>query len=247
MNFLELCQEALVSSDTGNESEIRSFTDLSNYQKQVRSYVNEAWQFIQTVHERWGWRQLEFIAALRRGTDAYDWRDLHRPGSTTRAPLYAIERERGWRDWYSRAPGELQGPVWRVVEPVGEPELFSTALPITFELMRERRLVFRTPARPNAFAASPSKDLIFHPMPDADYLIHGMFVAGVQRLVSENDQPLGIPEDYQNIIKWRAVMMLHASDEAGVSFTFAQSNYAELLTSLERIWLPQITFGAPLA
>ena len=38
-----------------------------------------------------------------------------------------------------------------------------------------------------------------------------MYVVGIQSLTSEDHIPHGLPEAYHDVIKWRAVMMIHGS------------------------------------
>ena len=242
MTYLEICQRTLAAADTGSPQGLTSLNDASEYQSQVTGFVAEAWRNIQTLHEGWGWRQQEFTAVLRPSVSVYEWNTLRQNDGSHSIPL-----EHGFRKWMARAPGDSDGPDFLITAPEGASQTLGSLLPIPFETMRVRRLLLQSDGRPTAFAIAHDKRLIFHATPDAKYTVHGMYVEGVQLFASENQTPRGIPDEYHDIIKWKAVMMLHGSDEANESYAFAQTQYQELLNSLERIYLPGVTIAGALA
>ena len=242
MTYLELCQATIEASDTGNEVALKSLTDVDQYQRGVTRKVAEAWRFIQTSHESWGWRQREFVAQLRPGVSAYKWFEFF-DGNNVRS----IPTDVGFRDWLAKAPGEASGTEWYIASPDNGYASVTSIVPIGFEAMRQRRFVLTTQAKPTTFTVTPSIELLFHATPDAAHRIYGMHVTGVQALTSENDVPALPDEEYHDLIKWRAVMMIHGSDEAGESFAFAQAQYNEMLQSLAQKYLPSISIGGSLA
>ena len=242
MTYLELCQSTLSTADTGSPANLRTLNDASEYQSQVTGFVTEAWRNIQTLHEGWEWRQKEFTAVLRPGVAVYAWNEIRLDDGSHSIPL-----EDGFRKWLSRAPGDTDGPDWLMTDPVGARQSIGELLPIPFETMRARRLLLSSNGRPTSFAIAHDKRLIFHATPDVEYVVHGMYVDGVQLFSSENQTPRGLPDEYHDVIKWKAVMMLHGYDEANESYAFAQTQYQELLNSLERIYLPGVTTAGALA
>ena len=233
MTYLEICQAALGSTDTGAPKELISLADANQYQSQVTGFVAEAWRFIQTLHEEWGWRRLEFTFQMLADRGTYKWNEMRDP-----AGARVINTFRGWiglkDDWYLSTPANNhESPV-----PIS---------PVTFETMR--RFLFQpSPSRsPSHFSIYPDKTLVLHPAPDDTYRIHGIYTPGVQILKNENDVPLGLTEDYHDLIKWRAVMMLQAFDEADASYGFAEQSYKEMLRSLGRLYLPEVVVGGALA
>ena len=244
MTYIELCKEALKSADTGSPGGLNSLRDADEYQKQVTGYVNEAWRFIQNIHDSWGWRQKEFKAVLRPGVDAYEWNELRQQDGEKSIPL-----DPGFSDWLSRAPNAADddGPAWLLTSPTEGPQTFGELAPIAFDAMRVRRLIVTTQSRPTLFSFTPDKKLLLHAIPVAAYVVNGMYVIGVQELTSENHVPFGLPAKHHEIIKWRAVMMLHGSDEAAESWAFAERQYREMLSTIERLYLPSITVGGSLA
>ena len=247
MTYLELAQQTLLHSDTGSPDRLPTLSDVSTYQSQIVSLVADAWRLVQNKHERWTWRQAEFEAELRAGTDTYNWNDLHQTGSTVSEPLFSIPRDPGFRDWHIRAPGDIEGPEWYLTAPAGANRQISTLIAIDFEESRRRRIIFDETSRPTLVAITPQRELVLHATPDDGYILRGRYVIGAQTMTSENHVPFGLPEEYHDVIVWRAVMMAHGNDEASESYAWAHGLYKEKIESMERIFLPDFTVGGALA
>ena len=240
MTYLELCQKVLGSSDTGQPDELTSLRDADVYQKGVTENVAEAWRFIQMAYGSWSWRQEEFTAQLVAGTDKYRWDEL-----LDGAGEPSIARDLGFSTWLAPRPDTQLGPEWRLGQP---PEYASTGAiaSVDFRTMRLRRLQASASIAPTAFAFAPDQSLLVNPIPNAAYRLHGMYIVGVQSLTSEDHIPHGLPEAYHDVIKWRAVMMVHGSDEASASYQYAQIQYDEIFRTLTRLYLPDVTVGGAL-
>ena len=238
--YLELCQKVLGSSDTGSPDELKTLSDADVYQKGVTENVSEAWRFIQMAYDAWSWRQREFTAQLVAGTDAYKWNELI-DGDGAKS----ISGDLGFSTWLAPTPDTQLGPEWRLGQP---PEYLSTGgiTSVDFQTMRLRRLQVRSPGAPTAFASAPDLSLLVNPVPNDAYRLHGMYVVGIQSLTSEDHIPHSLPEAYHDVIKWRAVMMIHGSDEASESYHFAQIQYDEIFRTLARLYLPDVTVGGAL-
>lgn len=247
MTFLELCQRTLVASGTGNRDSIPSLTNLGQHEQNVVDYVVLSWQLIQKRHEGWSWRERDFKASLRTGVDMYAWSELYETPAGSDSPQRSIPQIIGWHNWLNRPPGNVDGPLWVLRNAPGQPATYTSLLSTTYEAMRIRRLTFDTPGKPTFMAIDPERRLLVHPIPDAEYVLHGRHYTGVEILSDANQQPRGISDDYHEAIVWRAVMMVHADDDAGATYQFAQMNYDELLDSMERIYLPPVRFGGALA
>ena len=63
-----------------------------------------------------------------------------------------------------------------------------------------------------------------------------------------NQVPLGLPDDYHDMVKWKAVAMLHGFDDALEQVQFASTQYAIHFNNLKRLYLPPVelapAFGA---
>ena len=242
MTYLELCQRTIEASGTGEELSLTSLNDVDQFRRGITRKVVEAWRFVQTIHEGWGWRQREFSAQLRSDVSVYKWNELF-DGSRNRS----IPPEVGFRDWLAKPPGDVNGPAWFISSPDNDYASVTPLSTISYEAMRARRFVLTTPQKPTVFAISPSVELILHAIPDGVHRIHGMHITGVQTLTSANDVPNLPDEEYHDIIKWRAVMMVHGFDDANTSYMFAKEQYTELLESLSRKYLPSFTVAGAVA
>ena len=238
-NYLELCQQTLRDSDTDAPEVLTSFKDVDQYHQQVKAFVAESWRDIQGLHENWGWRQREFTADFSIGKSTYKWNELRDENDDR-----SIPGDPGFRNWTNNpSAGE---PLWYISSPADDHANVGSIFQVPFSLMRQRRLAFRTRTRPTAFSFLPDKKLEVHPSPDLAYRIYGMHVMGIQTLVNETHKPAGLDDEYHDIIKWKAIMMLHASDESSDSWVFADAQYKGILASLSRIYLPNLTIGSAL-
>ena len=246
MTYLELCQETLRAASTGSPKALLTLRDADQYQTQVTRFVAEAWKQIQSLHDNWGWREGEFEAELARGVDNYAWNEFYESRSVD--PVPSIARDPGFREWLAQYPITGVGSQWLITAQPGAVRPFvSTLSPYTWAEMRDRRIRSPLDSVPSSFAIRPDKRVFLHPNPDEPYVLHGRFIAGVQELSSEDHEPHGLPNAYQIIIVWRAVMMLHGDDESQAGYAFAAQQYGEQLAQLQRLYLPALTMGGSLA
>ena len=241
MTFLEICQKALEDSGLQDPRALKTLEDATELQSDVVNNVREAWTYIQTHTETWGWRHKEFAFLMRPGVDTYAWNELFvDPSASNRVKAIG-----SFRSWIT--PASSSDPEWFIKEPRDD---YLKSIPIGvlpyYEMRRRRFGVSGGQQRPSYFAAYPDKKLVFHTTPDLAYRIHGLYVAGVQLFKRANEEPIGLNEEYHNLIKWRAVMMLHANDNAP-QYQFAKDSYDELLKSLLRIYRPTVRVAGALA
>ena len=231
MNFLELCNEALGLSETENPGALRTLKDATAFQTNVVNYVRESWKLIQTHNEGWGWRHREFQFKTLTGKQDYAFSDLRENPAETNSPRVITD----FRKWNVRRQ-EGGGSNWYIATPAHDFEDHTQIADIDYLTLRRRRFGLRPDStKPSVFAVTPDLKLAFHPTPDDGYMVSGLYVAGVQILNEENEIPQGIPDDYQSLIVWRAVMMIHANDNAA-EYAFADGNYRDLLQTLSRVY-----------
>ena len=238
--YLELCQDALSFSDTGAPANLTSLADADEYQSQVTRFVADAWRMIQSLYETWGWMRREIEFDLRENISQYKWQNLRNASGDLAIPATDV----GFRDWIENDPDEE--PVWYLSSPENNYVSATPLQQIDFDLMRRRRIQFREPNQPVAFAIHPDKTLEFHQAPDQAYRIFGMHVRGVESLTRENQIPFGLDERYHRVIVWRAVMLLHGMDQENEQFLFAERNFQEQLDAVTKVYLPNITVGGAL-
>ena len=232
MTYLELCEQSLALAET-HQGKLSGddFPPASGYERNAVRFVADAWVYIQRLHDNWGWMRQYFEAVTEPGRDRYSWKDLLTPSGWPAIPSF-----RSWAnitaDWYITQDPDGAGGRLRN---------------IGYEQSRMRQRSVPTPSRPNAFAIAPNLDLVLHPAPRGAYHFGGECQSAVQVFEKADDEPRGLPGEYHPIIKWRAVMLLHGSDEAAASYQFAATEYLPMLLSLERLFLPKITVAEALA
>ena len=256
MTYLQLCQAVMRGSQTGTGSAIsfESAADLStvghqyydDYNSQIASYVREAWIRIQTMHETWGWRLRSFgPVALQERLD-HPWGDL--------VPL----RNDGFRSFVVPTPDDdsfawkmYSGPQRKLV-PRGVLEFIDRSK--FDDLSIQPRTGVPTYASesfdgmsmglyPMPGVAAQAADELFggNPVaqPPASYSVRGWYQIGVQVLERAEDAPAGLPPEAHDAIKWRAIMMVHAANNAPQEEYAAKRQFDEYLIPLRRRYLPE--------
>lgn len=271
MNYVELCRQTLRASGTGTGANLVTLQgtgdpgsrNYNDFEALVARYVAEAWVRIQTLHEDWSWRIREFEARLPADTATLAWNAM-RDSEGNRS----IPEPPGFRRWLIQSPNDPRGlDEWYITQydrdSNGNDQREYNGPIRAVEWRELRRLKSdRIPrvGRPQYVAETvDGLSLSFYPTPgtpptptgtavggDPAYDLSGLYRAGVQQLHEDHDEPDGLPEEYHDIVKWRAVMIVNELDEAGVSWQAAASNYRDLLDSLERVYLPTVEVGQAL-
>ena len=140
--------------------------------------------------------------------DEYAWNELRDADGKP-----SIDSDLGFSSWLAPRAGSGIGPGWYLGSPPNYESVGGIGV-IDFQAMRLRRLQRRASLAPTSFAFTPDLSILVNPVPNAAFRLHGMYVVGIQSLTSENHIPHGLPAVYHDAIKWRAVMMIHGSDEA---------------------------------
>ena len=217
--YLELCQQALARSGAGTASSIPTVADATGFEADVVDFVREAWVQIQGDQENWLFMQEEFTADLVADQGRYTPADL------------GITSFRTWRTdarWY--------------ITDTAKSTITGGELPeISFQRWRGRQQVTLADQRPTYYAIHPTLDLLMTPTPDRAFQISGEYQIGIQTLTDDGDVPQRLPAEYHDIIKWKAINMIHGYDEAMESESFSVKQYAIVFNNIKRIYLPKTT------
>lgn len=245
MTYAGLCKATLDASDTGDGATFLSVEasrdprseGYSLFAKQVAEHVREAWIRIQLLHDDWEFRQAAFMAELDGGHREAYWDQLSLNGHQAidaRPGLHAFL----WREEHP----------WTVARDGGSPRALRLSSGQGYErgeLSFGAGVAEGRPAevRIDSFGGRPR--LRFDPAPEtgAEHVLFGEYVKGAEILDSDGDVP-GIAEQYHDVIKWKAVIMLHGTDESADSYSFAISQYRELMDSVERRYRRSPSIGA---
>lgn len=242
MTYLELVKAAVAASDTSSPSTFDTLEGATDYVAQAASFVSEAWKRIQMARDLWDFRVHEFEFATVEDQWEYEWNRV----ADLRGNRSITERT-GFHRWLGTAE---RGTAYRWLMRVPANDYVTgTHFPfLNYRDFRFNRLSRSDlSSRPTRWTVSPAGTLQMWPAPTEVLAINGLSVRGVQTLRGNNDEPFGIEEAYQDLIKWKAVQMLHEYDEAFHAAESARMKYQEMMRSFERAHLPQISVGAALA
>lgn len=102
-----------------------------------------------------------------------------------------------------------------------------------------------TEGMPVYFTIKPDNSVSFWPVPDDEYTISGEYWKRAQVMDANDDEPL-IPQQFQMIIVWKALMYYGHDAPAPEKYTAGEANYQRMLQKLELHQLPKIQLGGPL-
>lgn len=226
MNFLQLAQ-ALRQEAGASGNGPAAVTGISGESKRLVDWINRAWLEIQGIHDVWDFMREQFSFQVPQAdgqvspTEAgiNDFRYWHRNTFRCQRTAIGIQDEQWLVEW--------------------EYQVFRN----TYRFNLQRNLQ----GRPMVFAIYPNgKDVMFGPLPDAEYTVVGEYQRLPVSLVDATDEP-DIPEHLQYAIVYKALEYYGLYESAGEVITRAQKQYAALLSQLEREMLPSLYLGDPLA
>lgn len=220
--FLQLCAD-LVRESGGSGRAPASVIGQAGRQEKIVGWVRTAWVLIQNLHPHWSFLRGEFTGTLVPGAATYT------------GASFNVSRFGGWIG--GRAgfePLSLYDPaVGRTDEaPIRQ---------ITYDAWRQRwdRGV-HDDGRPIDYTIAPDGTIRFGPAPDLAYAIRGEYRKSPQRLAANEDVP-DMPEQYHDIIVWRAIKLMADSDEAIAALNLANDKYLEQKATMERDLLPEFS------
>lgn len=225
--FLELVND--VERESGTVSLQSRTSDVtspgSGRQEKIIAMVNEAYRQIQTARNDWPWRRSDFSHALTIGQTRYLPSDL---GITS----------------FSRwTPSNEDEPVFSVFDPtIGQAEE-SGLVDMTYRAWRATYDFGAHDAqRPIYYAIDDGARLCVGPKPDKPYVLRGSYQRGVHVLSVNGDTPI-IPADHQQVVVWKALVLLHGHDEGefalGNAAVYYRSDYRMLVNNTSEM------LGAP--
>lgn len=219
--FLQLVQA--VGSDSGSASgTLATVTGATGRWATIVRFVSQAWENIQKDRNDWTFRRKAFSSSLAAGTATYA------------ASAFSITDFGGWlreRDGFEPItiydPALGQGDETQVCQIKHDQYLMSY----------DRGSHDQN--RPLHVARTPDRGLSFGPTPDKVYTVRGWYKREVQVLADDADVPY-IDDEFHDVIKWRAMVMLAEYDEAAFPIGTAVSNYRNLYGTFLHEYLPEV-------
>lgn len=234
MNYLQLVQRLWMESGASGASPGPStvVNQTGEYARLV-TWINAAWQDIQTAHKDWGWMRATASFTTVAGQGEYTLGSGSGTVGVTAATHGMWARNTGrvyvtsvGTNSESFLDGDIDYDEWRDTYQFGANRVSSS--------------------RPNVVAISPAKSLCFGPVTAAGYTVtHDYFTAPVD-LAADADIP-GAPAHFHMAIVWRALMMYGAFESASEVYDRGELEFGKLMRRMNADRVPEITFAGALA
>lgn len=203
-------------SGTGPSSVVGQVGELG----EIVTWVNSAYEDIQSLHTTWNFRQGDFSPTLISGTYIYT------PASLSLDDLLE----------------------WKIDDVrIYLAEADETQITYTpWDDFRRAYLIGTIPSgRPSVFSIKPNNSIVFWPKPDDAYTVVGEYVKEADTLSGNTDEPI-FPSDFHLIIVWRALKYYAGLLAAPEKYAHAEAEYNRLMRSMEFSQLPMLDWGSPL-
>lgn len=226
-SFLELVQD--LARDTGTLAggvSLSTVATVSGRAEKLVSWTNKAWRNIQNERRDWLWMRDEFSGALSIGAGRY-----------TAASFTIDDRFSEWmEDSDFFRPITIYDPLIGVADE-GELSQIDFA-----QWVNKYDRGSQDNNRPVEWAISPTLELCFGPIPDAEYVVRGHYQKSPQTLVANLDVP-EMPVKFHDLIVWEAGRLLNIADGAPTETAADAFEALRLRNQLEREQLPPIRIG----
>ncbi|MEO0504440.1 MAG: hypothetical protein AAFZ14_14020 [Pseudomonadota bacterium] len=233
--FLQLCQD--VSRESGTIPGVAPSTTVGNTDRlaKIVSWTSQAYTRIQTARNDWRWLnregELTLLANTRRTTKASLAEDGV-PASRFATWLYDPEQGEGSWSAYETSQG------------------VANERPLRFEhwhfFYRYRLRGPEDTNPPVRFSIDNQDRVVVDPVPTTEWTMRCRFKAGPQTLAADDDVP-EMPEQFHQMIVWRALMFLANFDEATTQLPEWKGNYEALYGKIVQQQTPPVYLGEPMA
>lgn len=231
MNYLELVNAA--ARDGGlvsKQNRATTLVDASGITEKLAAFVEQAWRLIQLQRNDWEFRRGDFSHALVIGQAGYTPLEL----GITRCSRFASDINiEGFtpHSIYDAAIGAADTcPLYQI-----SPEVWESAYGRGVQ----------TQQRPTDYSLRRGVFCV-GPHPDKAYIVQGQYWKGAQSLSLDADEP-ELPEDFHDVIKWKALMLYSGQDGALNDRELARMEYAALMGRLVSEQTRSVDMGPPIA
>jgi len=229
--FLSLCQDVARESGTVSGTQPTAVASQTGRLGKIVHWTRQAWTDIQNARGEWRWMEAEL-------------EDAEITASTAKYTSTSFSLTR-WAEWIMDVDPEDR--IWTIyADSLG----VSDEGPLSVIDHREWRRMYdrgtQEERRPAHVAVSPAGELCFGPIPDATYVVNGLYRKSPQTLSVDGDTP-EMPSRFHSLITWKALVLLAEHDEGEIALATANRKLRELWDDLERDQLPQMKKGQPLA
>ncbi len=225
MTFLELCERAAV--ECGSSSVPTSVVSQSGEAQRFVNWVSQSWMDIQQA-ARWDWLQDDFSFQ----TTASDGDYTPTQAGITRFKTWVPDTFR----IYLTADGQAteQYLIEQDWDWFRDVYLFGGQASQT--------------GRPTQYAIRPhDRAIVLGDKPNGIYTVTGRYWKSAQTLAADADEPEGIPEEFQMLIVYRAMLKYAGYESAAEVLATARGEYRTMMMRMTEQCLPRLTLGATLA
>ncbi len=225
MNLLQLVNQTRVECGVSGPT-LASAQNLTGESARILAWVQQAWIDVQTSKEDW----LFLREPFEFNTVASQWEYT--------AANAGLTDFGNWKRDSFRASSVNN--LYR------DEQLLNYMDWTTYRNLYRYANMRNTYARPVVVSITPNKDLAFGSTPDQAYTIVGEYYTQPVNLSADTDIP-GIPDRFQMIIVYRAMMYYAGYESAPEVLSRGDFEYRRLYSRMEIDQLPTIVSGPPLA
>lgn len=222
MNFLQLCQRTRSEAGVPGTGPA-SVENQTGQLLRIVQWVEEAYEEIQNLQATWSFLQKSFNFKTISGQAEY-------------TPTGVAINDLG--DWkrndfriYNEAADEtyLDYVPWDKFRPH-----------YNYGAFREQE------GRPTVITIKPDDSLFLYPIPDQILTVDGQYYRSPHVMSKNDDEPLFLTRFHMSIV-WKALMLYAGDLGAPDAYAHGQTQFKKIANKMRNKYLPQITFGRPLA
>lgn len=229
MNFLALCQQLSEKAGilTGGPATVVS---QSGELRRVVNWTNDAWETIQNSRKSWRWMRKDIGTGTAYDGTGFTTTAGKRSYSLTDLSLNTAPFGR----WYTKSfriylqsagQGGERHLVWKPYDEFRDYYLFGSLNSIQ--------------SLPVHFTVGPDESILFGPIPNDIYVVHGSLNKGASRMALDADTP-DMPSQYHMAIVWTALLNYAGYESAQEGLATAKQNLPGLIEGLEDSQLESI-------
>lgn len=221
--FLQLAQKVASESGTINGTLPTTVVAQTGRLGKIVGWVQAAWSDIQNRHAGWRWMQAEWTGNTVAATQRYT------------ATALGLTR---WAEWVTE--GDTDEPVLSAYPQTGTvaDARFLRFIPWPRFYATRLRGVQQS-GWPSEFTIDNEGRIVLYPVPDAVYVLRGIYRKSAQVLAVDGDVPEA-PERHHDTIVSAALVYLATHDEAGGQLPVWNLRMMRQMQALERDQLPPI-------
>lgn len=225
MNRLQLVQRLHLECRMSG-SRPSTTLNTSGQTERLVSWIDTAWQDLQTLHTNWDWLRTSCSFTTTEGRSSYTAAQC----GVTDLGIWIPD---SFRTYNTTAGINSETPLFEI----GYDEWRDTYL---FGANRS------TYSQPCHIAVTPDKSLAFGPITDDGYTVLGDYFRAPTAMDEDSDEPTGLPTQFHMAIVYLAMIDYGAAEVAAEVIGRGEKKYKSLLSRLEIDYLPKLKFAGAL-